>query len=350
MLEAVVGKEEVEVEAEDMAGIMVIKIPTTAMKSEKAPYEAQEEDDSPIKGKTRVDEEEKTTLLLAYKGKSKDEDTTWYLDIGARNHMFEKQRHQGDGERNAEHKASRAAVRRLSPWKPLNEEFFKGNRDEGKVSKELLQRRFLVVASSLWSPQFWEFKVVVKQGDGERNAEHKASRAAVRRSDEFKLVGFNDSDWSGDIDDRKSRTGFVFFMANTAFTWLSKKQPIVTLSTCEAKYVAATSCVCHAIWLRNLLSLEQEIPTEIFVDNKSAIALAKNLVFHDRSKHIDTRYDYIRECVAKKDVHMEYVRSKDQIAYLFTRPLKEYYQGVTKDFSVFTGVFSFFLQQIVLEL
>ncbi|KAH9672047.1 hypothetical protein KPL70_017573 [Citrus sinensis] len=90
-------------------------------------------------------------------------------------------------------------------------------------------------------------------------------------SNDYKLVGYSDSDWGGDVDDRKSTTGFVFFMGDTAFTWMSKKQPIVTLSTCEAEYVAATSSVCHAIWLRNLLKelgLPQEEPTEICVDNK----------------------------------------------------------------------------------
>ena len=117
----------------------------------------------------------------------------------------------------------------------------------------------------------------------------------------------------------------MFFIGETAFTWMSKKQPIVTLSTCEAEYVAATSCVCHAIWLRNLLkelNLPQEEPTKIFVNNKSAIALAKNPVFHDRSKHIDTRYHYIRECVTKMDVQLEYVKTNDQVADIFTKPLK----------------------------
>ena len=144
-------------------------------------------------------------------------------------------------------------------------------------------------------------------------------------SNDDKLVGYSDSDWGGDIDNRRSTTGFVFFMGDTAFTWLSKKQPIVTLSTCEAEYVAATSAVCHAVWLRNLLkelNLTQEEPTKIGVDNKSAIALAKNPVFHDRSKHIDTRFHYIRECITRKDVQIEYVKSYDQIADIFTKPLK----------------------------
>ncbi|KAE8683109.1 hypothetical protein F3Y22_tig00111215pilonHSYRG00067 [Hibiscus syriacus] len=66
-------------------------------------------------------------------------------------------------------------------------------------------------------------------------------------SNDYKFVGYNDSDWGGDIENRMSTTGFVFFMGDIAFTWMSKKQPIVTLSTCEAEYVAAISCVCHAI-------------------------------------------------------------------------------------------------------
>jgi len=73
-------------------------------------------------------------------------------------------------------------------------------------------------------------------------------------------------------------------MGDIAFTWTSKKQPIVTLSTYEVEYIAATSSVCHAIWLRSLLKelqMLQEEATKIFVDNKSALALAKNLVFHD---------------------------------------------------------------------
>ncbi|XP_059669533.1 uncharacterized mitochondrial protein AtMg00810-like [Cornus florida] len=62
-------------------------------------------------------------------------------------------------------------------------------------------------------------------------------------SNDFKLLGYCDSDWVEDLDDRKSTSGYYFLMGNTAFTWCSKKQPIVTLPTCEAKYVAATSCV-----------------------------------------------------------------------------------------------------------
>jgi hypothetical protein len=72
-------------------------------------------------------------------------------------------------------------------------------------------------------------------------------------SNSFDLVGYSDSNWAGDMDDRKSITGFVFYMGDTTFTWSSKKQSIITLSTCEAEYVATITCVCHSIWLRRLL-------------------------------------------------------------------------------------------------
>nr|GEV41600.1 retrovirus-related Pol polyprotein from transposon TNT 1-94 [Tanacetum cinerariifolium] len=88
----------------------------------------------------------------------------------------------------------------------------------------------------------------------------------------------------GSKNDGRSTSGFLFFLGNNAFTWSSKKQPIVTLSSCEAEYVDATLCVCHAIWLRSMLKelhVEQEDATEIYVDNKSAIDLVKNPVYHD---------------------------------------------------------------------
>ncbi|KAJ4976968.1 hypothetical protein NE237_002074 [Protea cynaroides] len=81
-------------------------------------------------------------------------------------------------------------------------------------------------------------------------------------SNDLKLVGYSDSDWARDLDDRKSTTGFVFFMGDAVFTWTSKKQPIVTLSTCEAEYVATTSYVCHAIYLaETIVGKAQNAPT-----------------------------------------------------------------------------------------
>ena len=89
--------------------------------------------------------------------------------------------------------------------------------------------------------------------------------------------------------------------------------------------MAAISCVCHAIWLRKLLEelyLKKVEATKICIDNKSTQALAKNPVLHDRSKHINTRYHFIRECIDKKEVQLKYVKTQDQVADIFTKSLK----------------------------
>ncbi|RDY09447.1 Copia protein, partial [Mucuna pruriens] len=114
-------------------------------------------------------------------------------------------------------------------------------------------------------------------------------------------------------------------MGGCTFTWNFKKQVIVTLSTCEIEYVTATSCTCQAIWLRRLLkefNMNQKESTKIHIDDKSAQILARNPVFHELSKHIDTRYHFIRECIVKKEVELVHVKTQDQVADIFTKPLK----------------------------
>jgi len=98
----------------------------------------------------------------------------------------------------------------------------------------------------------------------------------------------------------------------------------VVLSSCEAEYVAASSTVCEAIWLRNILKEldhPQEEATVIFVDNKSTIQLAKNPVHHGRSKHINTRFHFLRGHVKQKTVKLEYCHTIEQVADIFTKAL-----------------------------
>ncbi|GAB2283721.1 hypothetical protein Dimus_039621 [Dionaea muscipula] len=142
--------------------------------------------------------------------------------------------------------------------------------------------------------------------------------------DVLNIVGYCDSDWAGDVDERKSTTGFVFMVGSTAISWASKKQPIVALSSSEAEYVAAATCVSHALWLLKLLAelkIKQEGPMIIHVDNQSAIAIAKNPVYHDRSKHIDVRFHFLRDAIAKKEVELKFVRTQAQIADVMTKAL-----------------------------
>ncbi|PNX56619.1 hypothetical protein L195_g058296, partial [Trifolium pratense] len=114
----------------------------------------------------------------------------------------------------------------------------------------------------------------------------------------IKLEGWTDSDYAGDSDDRKSTSGYIFKVGSGAISWSSKKQPIVTLSTTEAEYVAAASCACQAVWLRKILEQlgqEQTSANTIFCDNSSSIKLSKNTILHGRCKHIDVRYHFLRD-------------------------------------------------------
>ena len=98
----------------------------------------------------------------------------------------------------------------------------------------------------------------------------------------------------------------------------------MTLSSAEAEYVAATLAACQTLWMIRTLSTlqhEQNERTLIFCDNNSAIALSRNHVFHKRSKHIDTRYHFIRELINNNEISVEFCRSKNQFADLFTKPL-----------------------------
>jgi hypothetical protein len=143
-------------------------------------------------------------------------------------------------------------------------------------------------------------------------------------SDNYKLIGYTDSDWGGSMDDRKSTSGYIFHLGSGAISWASKKQPIVALSSVEAEYVATTSIACQAVWMRRVLSdlrHPQEEPTKIYSDNNSAIALSKNHVFHKPSKHIDTQYHFILELVNNGDIYLEFCRCKEQLVDIFTKPL-----------------------------
>jgi hypothetical protein len=146
----------------------------------------------------------------------------------------------------------------------------------------------------------------------------------MKDEDGGKLIGYSDSDMAGDIDDRKSTSGVLFTLGRSPVTWQSQKQKVVALSSCEAEYIAATTAACQGVWLSrllgDLLGKKDDIAT-IFVDNKSAIQLCKNPVFHDRSKHIETRFHFIRECVENGKIDVEYIGTEDQLADILTKAL-----------------------------
>lgn len=148
-----------------------------------------------------------------------------------------------------------------------------------------------------------------------------------KEGEELHLVGYSNSDIADDIYDRKSTTRIAFFLVSSFISWLSQKQKAVALSSCEAEYIAATSAMCQGVWLDRLLGdLMNWNPGKVVlnIDKKSAISLCKNPVHHDRSKHINTRFHYIRACVEEgKIVVVEHVSTNDQIADILTKPWED---------------------------
>ena len=114
------------------------------------------------------------------------------------------------------------------------------------------------------------------------------------------LVGYTGSDFESSIDDIKITLGYVFHLESGLISCASKKHPIVSIYSTKIEFVAATSTYCHVVWLRIILEEiqhKENEATKIFCDNNSAITLFKNHVFHRKSKHIDTRYHFIKELV-----------------------------------------------------
>jgi hypothetical protein len=139
------------------------------------------------------------------------------------------------------------------------------------------------------------------------------------------LMAFTDSDYAGDLDDRRSTSGFVFMMGSGAVSWSSKKQTVVALSTTEAEYIATALCARQCVWLRRVtekLGIEEKSGTVIMCDNSSTIQLSKNPVFHGKSKHIDVKFHFLRDLVNEGIVELSYCNSQNQIADIMTKPIK----------------------------
>ena len=142
--------------------------------------------------------------------------------------------------------------------------------------------------------------------------------------DDSGCVGFSDADWGGDLDTRRSTSGYVFRFGGAAITWRSKRQACVALSTAEAEYVALAGTVQESLWLQQLLSDLQGKPADpmvIFEDNQSAMSMSKNPKFHGRSKHIDIKYHFTREQVSNGKIVLKYCKTSEMTADFLTKGL-----------------------------
>ncbi|KAL4567103.1 hypothetical protein LXL04_022677 [Taraxacum kok-saghyz] len=211
---------------------------------------------------------------------------------------------------------------------------------QSQYAKEVLKRFKMSEANGVKNPIVPDLMYVVSllaRFMAEPKEEHMAAAKRVLRyikgtvnyglhyknDKDQKLQVFTDSNYARDSEDQKSSSGYVCLFSGAAICWSSRKQEIVTLSSTETEYVAATTCACHCVWLKGLLEeLEERAGTvEVMCDNCSAIKLSKNPVMHRRTKHIDVRYHYIRELVNKYIIKLKFCGTKEQLADMMTKPL-----------------------------
>ncbi|KAL6328777.1 hypothetical protein AAG906_003794 [Vitis piasezkii] len=135
------------------------------------------------------------------------------------------------------------------------------------------------------------------------------------------LVGFTDSDHGGDLMKRRSLTCYIFTLFGCAISWRASLQ--IALSTTEAEYMSLTEGVKEGMWLNGFLGslgLNLSKPV-IYCDSQSALCLAKNPVYHERTKHIDVRLNFIRDVIEEKLFSIEKVATEVNPADMLTKPI-----------------------------
>jgi hypothetical protein len=145
-----------------------------------------------------------------------------------------------------------------------------------------------------------------------------------KRNDEESLIGYCDADYAGDTDKRRSTTGYVFLLYGGPVSWCSKRQSCTALSTTEAEFVAACEAAKEATWLLRLLQelgIKENGPVPLMSDSQSAIRVVNTTEFHQRTKHIDVKYNYIRDQQSNGIVDVRYICTNQQLGDIFTKPL-----------------------------
>jgi hypothetical protein len=137
------------------------------------------------------------------------------------------------------------------------------------------------------------------------------------------VIGYVDADYAGDVDDMRSTTGYLFTLSGGPICWKSTLQSIIVMSTTEAEYMAVAEAAKEALWLKGLVKefgLNQS-RVQMHCDSQSAIYLAKNQVYHLRTKHIDVRFHKIRELIVTGDIVLEKVHTSENAADMLTKPI-----------------------------
>jgi hypothetical protein len=138
------------------------------------------------------------------------------------------------------------------------------------------------------------------------------------------LQAYSDADWAEDPIDRRSTTGYCFLLDDSLISWRSKKQSVVARSSTEAEYRALADTTAELLWLRWLLQdlgIDYSTAVPIHCDNRSAIQIAHNDVFHERTEHIEIDCHFDRHHLLQGTLQLRSVSSQDQLADIFTKPM-----------------------------
>ena len=137
------------------------------------------------------------------------------------------------------------------------------------------------------------------------------------------LIGYADADFANDEDDRKSISGYTFLVYGYLVAWATKRQQTVSLSSLEAELIALSCAVKEGVWLTNFLKElnVDSIPFIIMEDNIPCIKYADEPRSHQRMKHLDIKYMFIRELIKKGSLRLPFLPSVDQPADAFTKGL-----------------------------
>ncbi|MCH96019.1 retrovirus-related pol polyprotein from transposon TNT 1-94, partial [Trifolium medium] len=144
------------------------------------------------------------------------------------------------------------------------------------------------------------------------------------RTSELQILGYSDADWAGCIDSRRSISGYVFFLGNSLVSWKAKKQITVSRSSSEAEYRALSTATCELIWILFLLQDLKITSTRspvLYCDNQSALHIASNPVFHERTKHLEIDCHLVREKVQQGILRLLPIPSQEQLADFLTKAL-----------------------------
>jgi len=146
----------------------------------------------------------------------------------------------------------------------------------------------------------------------------------ITRSSSFALHGFTYADWAGSVDDRKSTGGYLVFFSQMPISWKSGKQCAVARFSTQVECKVLANDTAEFIWLQYLLTDLQIASVSapiIWCDNLGATYLSVNPVFHACTKHVEVDYHFVRDRVVKKEIHIRFISSQDQLADVFTKPL-----------------------------